>query len=382
LKSLDKGICSIDEIETAGIKKGEKGLALIKINSDKSCMTGVFTKNKIKAAPVRLTSEILSNGKNSEIKYILVNSGCANAFTGEKGYEDAQWMSSLPSEESVVCSTGAIGTRVNRKWIKTAYKELSSSLESTKKSSKDAAKAIMTTDTFPKEISFEFDDFKIAGIAKGAGMIEPNMGTMLAFIFTNASISKEKLKYSLRDVVDKTFNMVTVDGDTSTNDTVLLSSTKSSTSEVNYEEFKEALEYVCRELSKMIARDGEGSSKFIEMTVSGAKNELGARDAVKSVLRSPLVKSAIYGEDPNIGRIIAALGKSSASFDEEDIKIDINNIRVVNKGRINNLHEVKDKMKNDSIEIQVSLGSGNYEANGWGCDLSPEYVQINSGYMS
>lgn len=376
MKELDEGICSINNVKANGVKEDGNGLAIIESFTK---TVGVFTNNKIKAAPVRYTRQLLN--KSNEVDNFIINSGCANAFTGEKGLKDTKWMSDLLEGNTAVCSTGVIGERIDRKWIKEKFDELSNNLKNSAEGSKNAANAIRTTDNYLKEVSVEVGDLKVAGIAKGSGMIEPNMGTMLAFIFTNANLSNDYLRNYLKKEVNNSFNMVVVDGDTSTNDTVLLSSTKA-IDNPNKNDFKKGLSFVCEKLAKKIAKDGEGATKFIEVNVSSCRNKREAKSIAKEILRSSLVKTMFYGENPNIGRIAAAIGNSSSYVEEEKIEIKLNDNLVVNDGVIVlGKEDLRELLTNKKIDLSIDLGLGLEKATAWGCDLSPEYVEINAGYV-
>jgi glutamate N-acetyltransferase/amino-acid N-acetyltransferase len=254
--------------------------------------------------------------------------------------------------------------------------------------SQEAARAIMTTDTKVKEIAVEHAGFRVAGITKGAGMIEPNMATMLAFLYTDAKISPKTLRDCLTEAVDESFNMLIVDGDTSTNDMVLITATGKV--ECDIEEFKEALNYVCIGLAKMMAKDGEGATKLVEMQVSGAKDRDDARLAAKTIMRSSLVKTAIFGNDPNWGRIVAAAGRSGADLDPEKITLSISaagrpgEVFLVKDGKIVEgvLEKAEDVMRSEELLIRLDLGLGGASARAFGCDLSYDYVKINADYTT
>jgi len=407
MKGIKGGLCAVKGVRAHGIKEGNNGLALVE---GKGIAIGMFTSNKIKAAPVRFTEKLLEEGEG-RISAIIANSGCANSFTGEKGIRNAEKMAELASsslgvdkEEVVVASTGPIGKQVDMELIERQIGKVVQGLTSDEKGSMRAAKAIMTTDTFHKERAISInagDDERvvIGGITKGSGMIFPHLGlaTMLAFIYTDAPLGKEVLRRSLEDAVDDSFNMVVVDGDMSTNDMVLLVSTGQG-GKVREEDFKEGLNFVCKELAKLIARDGEGATKFIEVRVRGTASAGDAREIAKAIVRSPLVKSAIFGERPDLtcGRIIATIGSSSiyGDVDQKGIAISLKSgdkegegkvqgkVLVVNKGEFMDFSGVvRDIMKGKEILIDVDIGRGKEEvsATAWGCDLSYDYVRINAG---
>jgi len=391
MKHVEGGICAVRGVKANGIKKGKNGLAIMVADARKLATTGVFTRNKVIAAPLIITREALSKG---ELKAIIANSGCANAFTGEKGIEDARWMAGLLStklkcspEEIGVASTGVIGRYLDKAWIAGHFDEVYDSLSDSKEASAACARAIMTTDTTMKEVAVELDNgVRIAGIGKGSGMIEPNMGTMLAFIFTDAALSGKTLDASLKKAVDKSFNMVVVDGDTSTNDMALLTAT--GYRECDERTFQDGLDHVCISLAKMIAKDGEGATRLIEARVGGARTEVDARAAAKAIVRSPLVKTAIYGKDPNWGRVIAAAGYSGAQVDQDRISLKFsgNNKEavLVDYGKIveGKLEVLKSIMESREILIEVELDLGENSATAWGCDLTYDYVKINAMYTT
>lgn len=391
MKHVEGGICAVRGVKTNGIKQGKNGLAIMVADARELATTGVFTRNKVIAAPLIITREALSKG---DLKAIIANSGCANAFTGEKGIEDARWMAGLLSkklkcspEEIGVASTGVIGRYLDKTWIAGHLDEVYDHISSSKEASSACARAIMTTDTSMKEFAVELDNgVRIAGIAKGSGMIEPNMGTMLAFLFTDACLSKKALDVCLKKAVDKSFNMVVVDGDTSTNDMALLTAT--GYRDCDEKTFQDGLDRVCISLAKMIAKDGEGATRMIEVRVSGARTEGDARAAAKTIVRSPLVKTAIYGKDPNWGRVVAAAGYSGAEVDQNRISLKFsgNNKEavLVDSGTIieGKLDELKSIMESREILIEVELGIGENSATAWGCDLTYDYVKINAMYTT
>jgi glutamate N-acetyltransferase/amino-acid N-acetyltransferase len=383
----------------SGIKKCKKDLALI-YTEKKANAAAVFTTNKVKAAPVLLDME---NIKKSEAQAIVVNSGNANACTGEKGYEDALKMAEKTAEmlkidknDVLVCSTGVIGVPLP---IDFCLKGIESAAESlSEKGGDDAAEAIMTTDTFKKVIAVKFNidgkTVKMGGMAKGSGMIHPNMATMLSFITTDANISKEALNKALKKSVDVSYNMISVDGDMSTNDTNIILANgmaENKLIEVDSKEFEifyRAIEYVNKNLAKMIVKDGEGATKFIEVVVINAKTENDARLIAKSIINSSLVKTAIFGEDANWGRIITAAGYSGAEFDPQNVSIFIKSskgeIKVCENGGYVTFDEglAKEILKEKEINIMLDLKSGEFISTAWGCDLSYDYVKINGSYRT
>lgn len=364
-----------------GIKEGKLGLAIAKFEG---AIAGVFTSNKIKAAPVIVCRENISSGY---ARGLIVNSGNANAFTGEKGLEDAREMCRIAARllkcserEIAVASTGVIGRRLDIDWIRKKAPEVYAGLGSSKECAERFSNAIRTTDKFIKKAYSV--DAKISAVAKGAGMIAPNLATMLCFIFTAAKFEAGELYEMLKRAV-KPLNRLIVDGDTSTNDTVLLISL--GREKVERDLFERELEKVCYSIAKQIARDGEGATKVFEVVVKGAKSERDAEIVAKAIARSLLVKTAIFGSDPNWGRIISAIGYSGAEVDEKITVIFENeekSVKLVERGFITGKEEeARDLMKKD-FRIIVDLHKGSYEDFSIGCDLSYEYVKINSEYTT
>ena len=380
---------------SAGIKKsGKKDIGII-LSEVEASSAGVFTLNKMCAAPVTVCREVTLK---PQVRAIVVNAGCANACTGEVGLANAWEMLNystkvlgLEEKEAYICSTGIIGETLPMDKIQSGI--LAASKELKKENADDFANAILTTDTFMKKVAYEFElDGKtvtIAGVAKGSGMIEPNMATMLTFITTDASVSPYLLKRTLKKVADNSFNMVVVDGDTSTNDSMIvlangLAENKViiSETEANYKIFYEAFLKVAQDLAKMIAKDGEGATKFLEINVVGALTKEDAKLAAKAIAKSPLVKTAFFGEDPNWGRIVCAAGYSGAELNPKKISLHIGSLQLVANGL--NLHFDKSEavaiMKNNEIELNLDLGVGSATATVWTCDFSYDYVKINGEY--
>ncbi len=390
MKQVTGGVCAVRGVRAYGIKEGKNGLAVI---TGSGASAGVFTRNKIIAAPLVVTREHL---KSQQLSAIIANSGCANAFTGERGLADAASIAGIaagrlgvPAGSIAPASTGVIGVPLDMTWIEDRIDSVIAGLSDTAEGSTAAARSIVTTDTYPKEFAVELSSgVRIGGIAKGSGMIFPDMATMFAFIYTDAAVPYETLNSCLKRAVDRSFNMIVVDGDTSTNDMVLLTATAEMGVEMGTPdepgmselEFQEGLDCVCTELAKMIVRDGEGAEKFIEARVTGAKTDRDAKMAAKAIVRSPLVKTAVHGEDPNWGRVIAAAGYSGADLDPDQITLAIAGVTVVDRGRIVDGAVVD--MSGTDIEIAVDLGLGACEAVAWGCDLTAEYVRINAEYTS
>ena len=385
-----------------GIKKVKKDLAIIYSEKPAIC-SAVFTKNVVKAAPLQLALKVLAG--NRYISAIAVNSGNANACTGEQGYKDAVATSKtladclgLKGNEVLVSSTGVIGQLLDVEKLTEGIKTVSKKLSNTKESANDCAEAIMTTDTFTKQITTEIEingkPVKISGIAKGSGMIHPNMATMLGFLTTDAAITPEMLDNAFKSCIDDSFNMITVDGETSTNDTCLILANGCANNDLidkedeNFEKFKEAVDYTVKYLAKQIVLDGEGATKFLEVKISGTKTKDDAKVLCKAILNSQLVKTAFFGKDANWGRILSAMGASGVNFDPEKVKItfqnEIGSIDLFENGKPYNFDEdFALKILNErEIKVDVILQEGNSEITGWGCDLSYEYVKINAEYRT
>ena len=372
----------------AGIgKKGKLDLALIYSKKEAS-VAAVFTKNKIKSASVLLSQAHLSmNG--GKARAIIANSGNANACTGNKGLEDsikiAQFVANglgINREEVLLASTGVIGKRLDIGVIAKAIPDLIKELSAD--GLERVAEAIMTTDTFPKISLFRGSGFKIVGIAKGAGMIMPDMATMLGFILTDVLIEPESLKDILIKAVEETFNKITVDGDTSTNDTVIIMANGSAGNK-DLNSFGEGLNRVCNDLARMIVKDGEGATKLVDIIVKGARSASDALRAARAVANSNLVKTALYGEDPNWGRIMAALGGSGIDMEPEYVDIWIDDIKVVSSGQ--GIGEDADamaseRMKKKEFPIIIDLKKGPYQEHVLTCDLTHGYITINAEYRT
>jgi glutamate N-acetyltransferase/amino-acid N-acetyltransferase len=379
-----------------GIRKAKKDIAIIR--SLKPAVTaGVFTLNKVVAAPLLVDKIQLQ--KSYLCSAVVVNSGNANACTGEQGMKDAWIMVNktaealnVPQEQVLVSSTGVIGQYLPMDKVTEGIRTLSTQLSTDGNS--DAATAIMTTDIFSKECAVRFSIgssvITIGGMAKGSGMIAPNMATMLAFVTTDAVIAPSALQGALRAANNLSFNRITVDGDMSTNDMLLvLANGLAKNEEIKentsaYQQFFKALEYVLIKLAKMIARDGEGATKFIEIIVSGARTEDEATQAARAVANSNLVKTAIHGADANWGRILAAVGYSGIDFDPANISIGFNDLPVLKPNYEIVLDEEKAKavLSQDSITILINLKQGYAEARFWTCDLTKDYIHINASYRS
>jgi len=365
------------------------------VSSEVPCtVAGTFTTNKIKSPSVVLDQRRVASGR---AQAIIINSGIANACVGEQGMTDAIEMAALAAkyldtdpELVLACSTGLIGVELPMALIRSGVDKI----QMTADGGHLLARAIRTTDTLSKEVAVSFHaggrSYVLGGIAKGSGMVHPNMGTMLAFLTTDAPVEQQFLQEALFQSVDSSFNMITVDGDTSTNDSVILLAngaaggdaiTSGSPAE---EAFQQALDEVCIALAKEIARDGEGASKLVAVTVEGALSKSDARAAARAVAASTLVKSAIHGGDPNWGRIIVALGYSGAELEENRIALYINDVCIMEEGRP--IPYFKDSvvltMSGPEINLRLDLNLGDASAIAWGCDLSEEYVTFNSAYTT
>ena len=363
-----------------GIKKGKKDFAVI--YSDKLCSAAaVYTKNKEKGAPLYVNMEHLKDGK---AQAIVINSGIAKVATGKKGIDDAVLTCKLAAKELkinpydvLVASTGIIGKplpmEIIKKGIKGIFKQL--------KKSNQAAEAILTTDTMKKEFAVKVDSFTIGAIAKGSGMIHPNMATMLCFITTDADLSSSELKKCLVNAVNESFNMVSVDMDTSTSDMVVVMS--NNTQKADKQKFQQALSFVCKEMAKKIAYDGEGATKLIEVNVKNAKTKEDAVKISKKIICSPLFKCAMFGNDPNWGRIMCAIGNSDAYFKQDKVDISLQNKLIVKNGievKEFNKKKLSKLLKKDKVNVIVDLNIGKEEATAYGCDMSYGYVEINAEY--
>ena len=396
-----QGVCYPQGFRAAGVKAGIKksgnlDVAMIVCDTDAHA-AGVFTRNSVAAACVHHSLEAV---RGESLRAIVAHAGCANACTGEQGMQDAKDTAAAAAEilgcgvnQVAVASTGVIGVRLPMDkmiaGVKAAAAELSVD------GSQNAAHAIMTTDTHSKEIAKEYTiggkKVRIGAIAKGSGMICPNMATMLAFITTDCAVSNVALDKALRSVVDKTFNMISVDGDMSTNDMVLVMTSGKADNQFiqepvgnEYDEFCAALFEVCQELAKRIAADGEGATKFLTINVSGTKSAHDARAIAMSVAKSPLVKTAFFGEDPNWGRVVCAVGycDTENKIDPDKFTVAFGGIPVYadGVGVCSDSEALKKVMAEHDITIDIDMKSGDERATVWTCDMSYEYVKINGEY--
>jgi len=368
----------------AGGLRRKYGLAII-LSEKKTSSALMLTSNKVKASPLIVSKENIEKG---EIFGIVANSGNANCFTGKRGLKNAFRMCELAAkkfklrpENFLVASTGIIGKQLDMKEIETLINEIK--LGSSEEYWRNSAKAIMTTDTIEKIVTRKIGKAEMIGIAKGSGMIAPCLqchATMLCFLATNAFIPQDKINEMLEEAVENSFNMVNIDNDTSTNDMVVLLA--NGKVREDYNKIQKALNEACIELAKAIARDGEGATKYVEVKISGALTKEDARKAARAIAGSNLVKTAIFGENPNFGRVIAALGYSGAEIKPERITLIFNDVCIVEKGKIReeNLKKARETLKEREIFIQLNLDLGEETAVAFGCDMSYDYVKINAEY--
>jgi glutamate N-acetyltransferase/amino-acid N-acetyltransferase len=376
-------------------QKGDNRLDLGIISSKEICnVAGLFTDNKIKSPSVILCQQRVQKEK---ARAITACSGCANASTGEQGFTDAIEMSALAAkvidvkpDEVLIANTGVIGINLPMPAIRAAMKKLTMKPDG----GHEFEQAIMTTDTVPKEVAVTVkngaNSFTIGGIAKGSGMIHPNLATMLVFLTTDAFVTTAYLKKSLHDAAAISFNMISVDGDTSPSDTLLLLANGMAKNELITAKsslagvFQQALNQVCVYLAKAIARDGEGATKLIEINVRGAANLKEARQAARTIVSSNLLKAAVYGNDPNWGRVTAALGRSGAQLEEAKLDVYMGQILVLKQGAPIPFDKVKavNVLKQKEVPITVVLNIGAADATAWGCDLTEQYVKINADYTT
>ena len=404
---IDGGVCAAQGFRAAGLHVGvkthnvnKKDVALIVSDSD-CAAAAVFTTNVVKAAPIHVTKAHLANGR---ARAVVANSGNANACA-PLGEENAERMCAAAAkaigcgaEDVLVCSTGVIGQTLRVNVIEEGMEDLASLLERSGAASDAAAHAIMTTDTVKKEAAVETTvggkTVRIGGIAKGSGMIHPNMGTMLCFITTDCAISPEMIRKALVDTAHVSFNRISVDGDTSTNDTCLvlangLAGNETITGEgEDYAAFLEALKALCVRLARMMAKDGEGARHLITCTVAGAKDEESAQTIAKSVISSTLTKAAIFGCDANWGRVLCAMGYSGEEFDPDKVDVAFasaaGEILVCRQGRGLDFDEdlAKRILTEDEVEIRVRMGEGDAACTCWGCDITYDYIKINGDYRT
>ncbi len=407
MRIIEGGVTAAKGFEAAslaaGIKyKGREDMAMIFSKTPCEC-AGTFTTNVVKAACVLWDKDIVESGNSMHA--VVVNSGIANACTGNEGFEACiltaeavEEALGVPHDTVAVASTGVIGMQLPIEKIVDGVGAMSKVLSDTIEAGTYASKAIMTTDTVNKEIAVTFNigdkEVTMGAMSKGSGMIHPNMCTMLGFITTDLSISKSLLQKALSEVVKDTFNMITVDGDTSTNDTLLIMANglagnkRIESEDEDYVTFKEALYHICEDLSRRMAADGEGASKLFTAKVMNARSKQDARVLARSVVASNLSKAAIYGCDANFGRFLCAMGYSGANFDQEKVELyfesDNGKIKVFDKGSLPEFDEDKatEIMKASEVIVLIDMNDGSASATAWGCDLTEKYVEINADYRS
>ena len=397
------GVCSAKGFRAAGVAaevkyKGRNDVALI-VADEPCAAAALFTTNKVAAAPVVYDRSVIKGGR---IQAILANSGCANACTGEQGLADARLSALVTAGELgidphhvLVASTGVIGRRLPMDRLLAGMKLAKKALGRTAAHGLDAEKAIMTTDTRPKQAcattTVGGKKVVVGGMSKGSGMIEPNMATMLGFVTTDAAVSPRMLRRALQLAVGKSFNRLVVDGDESTNDSVfLLASGKAGNREIDkpgkdFDAFIEALESVCVSLARQMATDGEGATKFVTVTVKGAKTERDAERAARAVAKSPLAKTSWFGKDPNWGRVLAAVGYSGAEVSDMQAEVFYDRAWAFRRGQIADeaqLAKLAKVMEKDEFTVTVDLHLGKYESSIYTCDFSLDYVHINADYTT
>lgn len=404
---MDGGVNAPKGYEASGIEAGikyenRKDMALV-FSTEPANAAGTFTTNVVKAAPVQWDKEIVETGHH--VRAVVLNSGIANAATGKEGKEYNYEMASeiakvlgIMPEEVLTASTGVIGMQLRMAPIRKGAPLLKDALTTDRQGAKDAASAIMTTDTIPKEcaVTFEQDGsmITVGGMSKGSGMIHPNMATMLSVITTDAKVSHEVLQGMLREIVADSFNMISVDRDTSTNDTcVLLANGAAGAEEIKkdtkeYDALYEAVSYVATDLAKKMAGDGEGCTRLLEVIVKGTKTKQDAVTLSKSVISSNLVKTAIYGKDANCGRVLCALGYAGVEFDPEVVDLTLQaggeEMVWIKDGVLTDYSEEKatEMMGMDKVTLVCDMKQGECSATAWGCDLTYDYIKINADYRS
>jgi glutamate N-acetyltransferase / amino-acid N-acetyltransferase len=402
IRTVKGGILAAKGFKAAGVKCGLKkkkveDFAMI-FSEVPAVATGVFSRNQVLAAPVQLSKKLVRRHRSQAI---VVNAGCANAFTGARGMNDAIEMAKMtgsaldiPPEDVLIASTGVIGEHLDMEKIQKGIDSAAQKLS--RRGAAAAARAILTTDLVTKTTARQFElgippvEVTIGAMAKGSGMIHPDMGTMLGFIATDVAIDSRCLRRALKIAVEESFNMLTVDGDTSTNDTVFVLANGLADNPIiadyrseDYALFLEALTEVCKDLTEQIAADGEGATKMIKIHVSGARNQETAKSVARAIAGSNLIKTAVFGNDPNWGRIVCAIGYSAASIDPDSISLRLCGHIILKKGQIvpdYKPDEVSKAMDTKKATIEVHLGQGRAEAIAWTCDLTEDYIKINADY--
>ena len=407
MKTIEGGVTAAKGFKAASCEAGIKyqnRTDMAFVFSDKPCVSaGTFTSNQVKAACVQWDMKLVHG--DGPLHGVVINSGIANACTGKEGFDACEATAkaveetlSVPFDSIAVASTGVIGMQLPVDKLTAGVKKMAPMLSDSLEAGTAASKAIMTTDTVNKEIAVSFEikgkEVTLGGMSKGSGMIHPNMCTMLAFLTTDISIEKKLMQEAVSEVVKDSFNMITVDGDTSTNDTLILMANgeagneKIAAKDESYEAFREALNYVCTFLAKKMAADGEGASKLFEAKVVNAKSKDDARTLSRAIVGSNLSKAAIFGCDANFGRFLCAMGYSGAEFDQNDVELFFESangrLKVFDKGTplAFDEDEALKIMKADAVTVFVDMNEGSEEATAWGCDLTYDYVKINADYRS
>ena len=408
IKGLEGGVTAAKGFNAyglrAGIKAGKTNKDMAMIYSEKpATVAGTFTLNVVKAAPVLWDQKLVEEQETAQA--VVVNSGIANACTGDTGYVNVEQTAAetakllgISPEAVLVSSTGVIGKQLDMDVIKNGIRQFEGKLAHSKEAGELAAEAILTTDTHKKEIALEFEvggkKVTMGGMCKGSGMIHPNMGTMLGFITSDIAISKKLLEKALKEIVKLTFNMISVDGDTSTNDTVLLLANGMAENPVieteneDYQTFYTALCHVMTFLAKQIAGDGEGCTRLLEANVTGTPDDAAAAVLAKSIITSNLTKAAVFGKDANWGRILCAMGYSGVQFDPYKVDITLasakGTVKLVENGLATDYDEdmATDILSPEAVNVIVDCKSGDGNATAWGCDLTYDYVKINADYRS
>ncbi|MBN2027480.1 MAG: bifunctional glutamate N-acetyltransferase/amino-acid acetyltransferase ArgJ [Actinobacteria bacterium] len=389
VKASGGGVCAPRGFKAAAAACGLKAsgdLDLCILAADARCAAAAtFTTNAFHAAPVALTREHIE--EDGFLQAVVVNSGNANAWTGERGMLDARDMASLAAgsmgidnRDVAVASTGVIGRYLDMDKVAGGIAEAAAKMHA--EGGSDAAAAIMTTDTVPKEIALECGGFTVGGMAKGAGMIKPDMATMLAFITTDAEVDHAGFGRALRSAVDRTFNRITIDGCTSTNDMVLAMASGASGVKAEAEELEDALHKACSHLARAIVEDGEGATKFIAVRMHEACSEVEAKHAAVTVAESALVKTAFFGGDPNWGRVVQAVGQAVKDADPGKMRVKICGITVAEAGEVSevDMEKLAEAMTGKALDLDVFLGRGDASVEVWTCDFSYDYVKINAEY--
>ena len=407
MEMINGGVCAAKGFKAASCEanikyKDRTDMAMVYSEVPAEC-AGTFTTNVVKAACVMWDKKIVESGK--KMQAVVINSGIANACTGKEGFDACEATAkaveenlSVPFDTVAVASTGVIGAQLPVEKLVTGVEKMSKTLEGSEDAGTGAAKAIMTTDTVKKEIAVTFEaggkKITLGGMSKGSGMIHPNMCTMLAFLTTDLNIEKSLMQEAVSEVVSDTFNMITVDGDTSTNDTLLVMANGLAENDKivkkgkDYDAFKEALFFICEHLAKVMAADGEGATKLFEAKVVNAKSKADAKVLARAIVASKLSKAAIYGCDANFGRFLCAMGYSGVEFDQNDVELFFESkegrMQVFDKGTpvVFDEDEAKKILSAEAVTIFVDMHEGDSEATAWGCDLTYDYVKINADYRS